>query len=858
MLAGSAKSQSALEFLSGYIWAFIIIAIILSVIYYLLAIPSAITSTSCSLTSGVDCKGLIVGSKAGTTQFDAVIVNAQQYDFVGPTSLIFNVSGYGNVTAICSPANVISGGTTICSGSISANIVQSSIIRGLIKVTTGVCLSGNVNKCTAIAPTTYIGNFSSQVGAYTNNNLPVNLALYVASSSTSAGTQDLITANIKIFSLPASSSGITFSTNVPSYVTISPEYVLTNSNGNATAEFTATAGGTYNIIATYGNYVASNTIIVSSPTTTVSQCYSLTLADTSGGASVSASPSNSAGCSPGSYSAGAVITLTATPSSGNAFTSWSGTYQSTSNPWSYSMPSSAATETANYNICYQLTLTDGSGGSSVVASPSNSAGCSSGSYFSGTAITLTATPASGYIFSSWTGTSSSSSNPWSYSMPASTATETANYAQCYQLTLTDGSGGSSVVASPSNSAGCSSGSYFSGTAITLTATPASGYIFSSWTGTSSSSSNPWSYSMPASTATETANYAQCYQLTLTDGTGGSSVSASPSNSIGCSSGYYISGAAVTLTATPASGYIFSSWTGTSSSSSNPWSYSMPASTATETANYASSCTGTNTLTVTSYLSLTASASTTVSYTMYGGGGGGNYAGYGTSSTGGSYSTGSFAITSGQTLTVYAGGGGGGASSDEGGGGGGGGSGYYGGGGGAGCGYPAGGGGGGSSAVLVSGSVTACANGGTGASDTTYGAYGGSGATCSAGGSGGTGGGNCGSYPGYAGGLNFGGNGNPASWTAGYGGSGGGGGTGGSSCGGGGGGGYGAGGGGGSFCNGGGAGGSSGGNGGNNGGGYGGGVGGDSGTGGASTTTSGSGGGNGGSVTLSWPGSSCPI
>ncbi len=701
MLAGSAKSQSALEFLSGYIWAFIIIAIILSVIYYLLAIPSAITSTSCSLTGGVDCKGLIVGSKAGATQFDAVIVNAQQYDFMGPTNLIFNVSGYGNVTATCSPANVISGGTTICSGSISANIVQSSIIRGLIKVTTGVCLSGNVNRCTAIAPTTYIGNFSSQVGAYTSNNLPVNLVLYVASSSTSAGTQDLVTANIKIFSLPASSSGITFSTNVPSSATISPEYVLTNSNGNATAEFTATAGGTYNVIATYGNYVASNTIIVSSPTTTVSQCYSLTLADTPGGASVSASPSNSVGCSSGSYSAGAVITLTATPSSGNIFASWSGTYQSTSNPWSYSMPSGAATETANYNICYQLTLTDGTGGSSVVASPSNSAGCSSGSYFSGTAITLTATPASGYTFSSWTGTSSSSSNPWSYSMPASTASETANYA--------------------------------------------------------------------------------------------------------------------------------------------------------------SSCTGTNTLTVNSYLSLTVPASTTVSYTMYGGGGGGNYPGYGTSSTGGSYSTGSFAITSGQTLTVYVGGGGGGASSYDGGGGGGGGSGYYGGGGGAACGAPAGGGGGGSSAVLVSGSVTACANGGTGASDTSDDAYGGSGATCSAGGAGGTGGGSCGSYPGYAGGLNFGGNGNPGSWAAGYGGSSGSGGASNSGCAGGGGGGYGAGGGGGSYCgSGGGAGGSNGGNGNNNAVGYGGGMGGDSGTGGGGTTTSGSGGGNGGSVTLSWPGSSCPI
>ncbi len=766
MLAGSAKSQSALEFLSGYIWAFIIIAIILSVIYYLLAIPSAITSTSCSLTGGVDCKGLIVGSKAGATQFDAVIVNAQQYDFMGPTNLIFNVSGYGNVTATCSPANVISGGTTICSGSISANIVQSSIIRGLIKVTTGVCLSGNVNRCTAIAPTTYIGNFSSQVGAYTSNNLPVNLVLYVASSSTSAGTQDLVTANIKIFSLPASSSGITFSTNVPSSATISPEYVLTNSNGNATAEFTATAGGTYNIIATYGNYVASNTIIVSSPTTTVSQCYSLTLADTSGGASVSASPSNSAGCSPGSYSAGAVITLTATPSSGNIFASWSGTYQSTSNPWSYSMPSSAATETANYNICYQLTLTDGSGGSSVVASPSNSAGCSSGSYFSGTAITLTATPASGYTFSSWTGTSSSSSNPWSYSMPASTATETANYAQCYQLTLTDG-------------------------------------------------------------------------------TGGSSVSASPSNSIGCSSGNYISGAAITLTATPSAYYTFSSWTGTQSSSSNPWSYTMPSSTATETANYASSCTGTNTLTVTSYSSISVILSTTVSYYMYGGGGGGSF---GVGGNAGSYVSGSFSASAGDTLTVYAGGGGGGGGYGAGGGG----SGYYGGGGGGAL-YSAGGGG--SSAILNGASLIQYAAGGAGGNYASS-SYGGGGGTNAAG----VGGSSPGwGYPGASGSGNNGGNGGTYStnYYGGYGGtgsSGGTGGSGGSGYGGGGGGGYGSGGGAGCTTN------SYGGSGGSNGGAgtsvcaSNGGSASGTGAGGAAATY----GGSGGEVVLSWTGSSCPI
>ena len=326
----------------------------------------------------------------------------------------------------------------------------------------------------------------------------------------------------------------------------------------------------------------------------------------------------------------------------------------------------------------------------------------------------------------------------------------------------------------------------------------------------------------------------CYSLTLTDGTGGASVTASPSNSVGCSSGQYVSGAAITLTATPSSGYVFSSWTGTFSSSSNPWSYTMPASTASETANYVSSCTGTNTLTVTSYLSLTVSASTTVSYTMYGGGGGGSESNVGTSGSGAS---GSFSITSGSSILVYAGGGGGGAWSY----GGGGGSGYYGGGGGGlSSGYFAGAGGGGSSAILVNSGLVQYAAGGPGAIS---GSSGGGGGGSTSGGSGG--GGNTGQ--GGNGGANSGGNG--------YGGgTGGTSGTGGTTSGnGGGGGGYGGGGGSGYSSSGGNNGGSNGGNGGNGSSGYTGGTGGDTGTAGSVGD-----GGNGGSVTLSWPGSSCPI
>ena len=86
--------------------------------------------------------------------------------------------------------------------------------------------------------------------------------------------------------------------------------------------------------------------------------------------------------------------------------------------------------------CYTLTLSYGTGGASSIASPSNSVGCSLNQYISGAAITLTSTASSGDAFHNWTGTSSSSSNPWSYTMPSSAASETANfYASCSQTII---------------------------------------------------------------------------------------------------------------------------------------------------------------------------------------------------------------------------------------------------------------------------------------------------------------------------------------------------------------------------------------------------------------------------------------
>src|SRR3954453_11456640 len=82
----------------------------------------------------------------------------------------------------------------------------------------------------------------------------------------------------------------------------------------------------------------------------------------------------------------------------------------------------------------------------------------------------------------------------------------------------------------------------------------------------------------------------CYTLTLAHTGTGSDPSASPGNSIGCSSGQYTEGAVIQLTAAPSFGWSVGRWSGTdnngSASASN--SVTMPAGSRTATANYVQS------------------------------------------------------------------------------------------------------------------------------------------------------------------------------------------------------------------------------------------------------------------------------
>jgi uncharacterized repeat protein (TIGR02543 family) len=205
-----------------------------------------------------------------------------------------------------------------------------------------------------------------------------------------------------------------------------------------------------------------------------------------------------------------------------------------------------------------------------------------GVYTAGTQVTLTATPNSGYVFSSWSGDLSGTTNPATITMDSNktvTAVFTQQQQQQYTLTTNVSPQGAGTVSL--NPAG---GSYTAGTQVTLTATPNSGYVFSNWAGDLSGTTNPATIIMDSNkTVTAVFTQQQQQQYTLTTNVspqGAGTVSLNPAG------GVYTAGQVVTITAQANSGYRFVNWSGDVTGTSNPTTVEMNAN-KTVTANFES-------------------------------------------------------------------------------------------------------------------------------------------------------------------------------------------------------------------------------------------------------------------------------
>jgi hypothetical protein len=346
--------------------------------------------------------------------------------------------------------------------------------------------------------------------------------------------------------------------SVPVSAIASSGYQFTTWTSTGTISFdTATSVSTVAHVNSAGSITAN--FIATQPT----QNYQVNWVLGTGGASMNPTGTQS-------YAGGSIVTISAVPLSGYQFSYWTAT---TTGFISFGSVTSAATTaqiggtgsiTANFipiqtGQNYQVTFSTNGGGSSSTTNPTGTQ-----TYPAGAIVPISATAGSGYQFSSWSSTGSisftSSSSASTNALINGEGSIIANFitpqtGQNYPVTFSLGTGGASM-----NPTGTQT--YAGGSAVPVSAVAASGYQFSSWISTGSISFDSTTASSTTahinSAGSITANFAaittgQNYQVTFSLGTGGASMNPTGTNS-------YAAGSTVAISATPTSGYRFSSWT----------------------------------------------------------------------------------------------------------------------------------------------------------------------------------------------------------------------------------------------------------------------------------------------------------
>jgi hypothetical protein len=215
---------------------------------------------------------------------------------------------------------------------------------------------------------------------------------------------------------------------------------------------------------------------------------------------------------------------------------------------------------------YALTVTK-SGTGTVTSSPAgiNCGATCTANFAGGTAVTLSAAPASGYVFGGWSG-ACSGTGACTVTMDAAkgvAATFTAQTAAKYTLTVAKaGSGVGTVTSNPAGincGTACSYG-FAAGTSVALSATPARGYVFAGWSGACTGTGACTVPMNAAKSVTATFNKAQSTNTFTVKvvRTGVGTVTSNPAG-INCGtvcSAVFPAGTAVSLKAVPAAGYAY--------------------------------------------------------------------------------------------------------------------------------------------------------------------------------------------------------------------------------------------------------------------------------------------------------------
>jgi hypothetical protein len=248
----------------------------------------------------------------------------------------------------------------------------------------------------------------------------------------------------------------------------------------------------------------------------------------------------------GTYPAGTVVTVTATPDAGAIFTGFGGDLTGTTSPQPLTVDADKSVS-ASFVPQYTLAVT-ASGPGSVTLDPPG------GVYDAGTSVTVTATPDADAAFLGFGGDLTGTTSPQVVVVNADTSA-TATFATLYDV-ATSVSGPGTLTLDPPG------GTYPAGTVVTVTATPDAGAAFTGFGGDLTGTTTPQPLTVDADKTLSASFELAPYTLTVTK-TGTGSVTVDPLLPS------YPVGATVTLTATPGLAWVFNGWSGDASGFANP-------------------------------------------------------------------------------------------------------------------------------------------------------------------------------------------------------------------------------------------------------------------------------------------------
>jgi len=260
---------------------------------------------------------------------------------------------------------------------------------------------------------------------------------------------------------------------------------------------------------------------------------------------------------------GTLVRLNATASPGYQFLGWSNACSGTNTQCAVQMVADR-TVVARFGPQLVVSVT---GGGSVTGTGINCGTDCREAYPQDSSVTLTATPATGQVFSGWGGACSGTASTCTVAMAAARTVSAGFAPAASTFKLSVNLSGSGTVASSPAGVNCGSDCweyYAAGTSVTLSATPAAGQQFSGWSGACTGTGACTVSMSQARNVGASFTALPPTQFTLgVSVSGAGAVSSSPAG-ISCGTDCaeaYAAGTSVTLTATPAAGQQFSGWSG---------------------------------------------------------------------------------------------------------------------------------------------------------------------------------------------------------------------------------------------------------------------------------------------------------